>query len=151
VRYALGLHGHERGDSGVETDLHYGAWKLRRGPARVVAVAAGPDSSAEAVRWLGQAAGAGADVSLIASDAPEAPGIRVRRLDRMGPLALIRALDAEEQLRTLDAVLAFGPSARLLLRAVPGGLRGALRGVSSELDPAAVRWEQRESLEAVLG
>ena len=56
----------------------------------------------------------------------------------MGPLTLIRALEAEEQLRTIDAVIVFGTSARLLMHALPAGLRGSTRGCSERCDPATV-------------
>jgi glycosyltransferase involved in cell wall biosynthesis len=150
IRYLSGHHGHERGDSGVETGLHYGAWKLRRGSARIVGIAAGAGAIADAARWLADAAEGGADVSLIAPGAPEAPAVRIRRLDRFGPIALIRALDAEEQLRPLDAVVAFGRRATLLLHAVPSELRGHMREVSPSLDPHTVRWDNRDGLREVL-
>ena len=60
---------------------------------------------------------AGADVSLVSDCSSE--GIRVRPIPRVGALSLIRALDAEEQLRTLDAVIAFDSRTHLLLRCVP--------------------------------
>jgi glycosyltransferase involved in cell wall biosynthesis len=150
IRYLTGLHGHERGDSGVEAGRHYGAWKARRGSVRIVAVAAGARASTEAAEWLARAAEAGADVSLVTSRHPVAPALRVRRIDRLGPFALIRALDAEEQLRTLDAVVAFGRRATLLLHAVPGELRGHMREVSAELDPGSLPWNSREALREAL-
>jgi hypothetical protein len=70
--------------------------------------------------------------------------IRVRPLARAGPLALIRALDAEDQLRPVDAVVSFGWRARLLMRAVPGGLRGELSQITQETDPETVNWKLRE-------
>ncbi|HTZ65439.1 MAG TPA: glycosyltransferase family 2 protein [Solirubrobacteraceae bacterium] len=74
------------------------------------------------------------------------PGpVRVRQLARSGPLALIRALDAEDQLRPADAVVPFGWRARLLMRGVPGGLRGELSQITQETDPATVNWRVRES------
>jgi glycosyltransferase involved in cell wall biosynthesis len=150
LRYAAARHGHERGESGVQEGLHYGAWKLRRGSARIVGVAAGAQASMRATRWLAQAAAAGADVSLLTDDPPDDSQLRVRPLERFGPFALIRALDAEEQLRTLDAVVPFGRRAALLLHIVPQDLSGHLREVTSELDPGAVRWGSRDGLEAAL-
>ncbi len=146
IRYAAGWHGHERGNSGVAGELHYGAWKTRVGPGRVVGVAAGAQACAQASRWLTQAAAAGADVSLIAAGPATPTQLRVRQLDRRGPLTLIRALDAEEQLRPLDAVVAFGGSASLLLRLVPTSLRGHLRAIDCHTDAGSIPWSSRELL-----
>jgi glycosyltransferase involved in cell wall biosynthesis len=142
LRYAAGRRGHERGESGVEADLHYGAWKIGRGSLRVVALAGDEANAAAAASWLARAAALGADVSLLStSPAPPAEGVRVRRLQSLGPLAVIRGLDAEEQLRTLDVVIAFGRRASLILHAVPRGLRGHMWDLTPELDPAALSWD----------
>jgi hypothetical protein len=147
LRYTTGVHGHERGDSGVDPRLHYGAWKIRQGSMRVVGLAAGESSRAVAMSWLARAADAGVDVALIsdgaAVDAAGAPSVggssvRVRSIARFGPLSLIRALDAEEQLRTIDAVVPFGARSRLLLRGVPGSLRGGQRDITRTTDPGAI-------------
>lgn len=143
VRYLIGARGSELGDSGVGEREHYGAWKARRGPLHVVAVAGDGAASRRAAGWLAGAALAGADVALIAPGTPSAAavGVRLRPLERLGPLALIRALDAEEQLRSIDGVIAFGRMAGLLLRVVPPGLRGPLRDLHGELDPSLLRWD----------
>jgi hypothetical protein len=149
VRYITGAHGQERGDSGVDPALHYGAWKIHRGSLRVVGIAAGRSSRAQAMSWLDRAAAAGADVALISAGAGVAPGgaptagepeVRVRPLAHLGPLSLIRALDAEEQLRTMDAVVPFGMLATLLLRAVPGSLRGERSDLTEASDPVTIVW-----------
>jgi hypothetical protein len=145
IRYAAGWHGHERGASGVAGELHYGAWKARIGPGRVVGVACGEHACEQAASWLTQAAGAGADVSLIAAG-PAVAHLRVRRLHRRRPLQLIRALDAEEQLRPMDAVVAFGGSASLLLRLIPASLRGHMRAIDCHTDPGSLPWSSREQL-----
>ncbi len=135
VRHTLGFRGRERGRSGVATGGHYGARRLPRGSAHVVAVAAGTAATASATKWLTGIKADGADVVLI-SDSPGAltgSGVRLRDLPARRPLALIHALDAEEQLRTIDAVVPFGRSASMLMRLVPGNLRGAL-GRLSERD-----------------
>lgn len=135
IRHILGFRGRERGRSGAPAGGHYGARKLPRGSAHVVAVAAGAAATAGAARWLAEIQADGADVALI-SDSPEALAgsqIRLRRLPAKGPLALIHALDAEEQLRTIDAVVPFGRRASTLMRLVPSPLRGAL-GRLSERD-----------------
>jgi hypothetical protein len=150
VRYMTGAHGQERGDSGVDPTLHYGAWKIHRGSLRVVGIAAGRSSRAQAMSWLARAAAAGADVALLISDRVdvdpnEAPpvgesSVRVRPLTRFGPLSLIRALDAEEQLRTIDAVIPFGTLSSVLLRAVPSSLRGERTDLTPASDPTAIAW-----------
>jgi Glycosyl transferase family 2 len=135
IRHLLGFRGREHGRSGAPTGGHYGARKLPRGSVHVVAVAAGAAATAGATRWLADIQSDGADVALI-SDSPGAitgSQIRLRRLPAPSPLALIHALDAEEQLRTLDAVVPFGRHASTLMRLVPGTLRGAL-GRLSERD-----------------
>ena len=132
IRHVLGFRGRERGRSGAPAGGHYGARKLPRGSAHVVAVAVGPAATASATRWLTGIQTDGADVALI-SDSPGALAsqqTRLRRLPRSSPLALIHALDAEEQLRTIDAVVPFGWRASALMRLVPGPLRGALGQVS---------------------
>src|ERR1700683_2625071 len=108
-------------------------------------VAAGPATAAVAERWLASARAAGADVALIgACPGAVQDGVRIRALRRLGPLALIRALDAEDQLRPIDGVVAFGARAGLLLRAVPPGLRGQLSGITQETLPYTVNWRVRE-------
>jgi hypothetical protein len=142
LRCVLGRRGEQRGRTGVTANVHYGARRFRRGPMRAVAVALDPRSAARAAAWLGVAADAGADAALICVSVPEgAP--RVRRLASPGPLALIRALDAESQLRPLDAVIPFGRRAALLMNLVPGGLRGTEPHITYRSDPRAVPWTSR--------
>lgn len=143
IRFLLGARGGELGDSGVGEGEHYGSWTARRGPLHVVAVAGGGRDRARAADWLARAARAGADVALLAPAAAgaEEASVRVRALRRLGPLALIRALDAEGQLRSIDGVLAFGTAAKLVLRFVPSGLRGPVRDLRGEIDPSGVRWD----------
>jgi|HubBroStandDraft_4_1064222.scaffolds.fasta_scaffold06962_1 glycosyltransferase involved in cell wall biosynthesis len=159
VRYITGLDGHESGNSGVDSAMHYGTLKVHRGSIRIVGVAVGRVASAQARRWLTQAAASGADVALIAAGVDAEPlgdqasfgrDVRVHPLDGFGPLALIRALDAEEQLRTLDAVVPFGRRATLLLHAVPRGLRGYMREVTPDVDPGAIQRDSSARGEAVL-
>ncbi|HVY95397.1 MAG TPA: hypothetical protein VHA54_00415, partial [Solirubrobacterales bacterium] len=73
----------------------------------------------------------------IAPDGGAADGIRRRRLDGRGPGGLVRALDAEDQLRPFDAVLLAGGRERLLARAAPGALRGAVEPLRPGDAPAA--------------
>jgi glycosyltransferase involved in cell wall biosynthesis len=150
-RHLLGRRGERLGHSGVQASVHYGATNFRAGAPRVVGVASGHDAHARAVAWLEVVGASGADVVLLSDTADcdlavpagtevrTAESLRVRRIPRrMGPLALIRALDAEEQLRTIDSVIAFGPRARRLLHAVPPGLRGAVRDFDENSDPQTI-------------
>jgi len=150
-RHLLGRRGEQIGRSGVHASAHYGATSFREGAPRVMGVASGKDAHTRALDWLGVAGACGVDVALLsdtrdrgsalrldARERPEEP-VRVRRIPRrMGPLGLIRALDAEEQLRTIDAVIAFGSRASLLLRSVPPGLRGTVHTLDEHTDPAMV-------------
>lgn len=127
LRHVLGRRGPVTGDSGVPPGAHYGSRRRRAGSRRVVAVACGGPASERALAWLQAARVDGADVVLVSDTAmPGAPagGVRVRRLAAPRPVPLLRALDAEAQLRTYDELRPFGRRARLLLRLVPGGLRG---------------------------
>ncbi|HTU78133.1 MAG TPA: glycosyltransferase family 2 protein [Solirubrobacteraceae bacterium] len=153
TRHVLGRRGAELGASGVAGDTHYGSRKIRCGSLRAVGVAADPSSAERAGGWLASAQAAGADVALIRPGAGGEAGedvdvrggaLRVRPLARAGPLALIRALDAEDQLRPVDAVVSFGWRARLLMLGVPSGLRGELSQITQETDPATVNWKVRE-------
>jgi Glycosyl transferase family 2 len=147
TRHLLGRRGAERGASGVADDGHYGSRRVHCGALRAVAVAADAGSARQAERWLAAAQAAGADVALIAPGAPDRDrdaSVRLRPLAKAGPLALIRALDAEDQLRPVDAVVAFGWKARLLARGVPSGLRGEMPQITQETDPQTVNWRVRE-------
>lgn len=148
TRQLLGRRGSERGRSGVAGSAHYGSRRLRRGRVRVVGVAPDAGTAAAAERWLMSARAAGADVALIGACPVAAQGtIRVRSLRRLGLLALIRALDAEDQLRPIDTVVAFGWRSRMLLRGVPPGLRGELSDITQETDPETVSWTVREHVD----
>lgn len=133
IRQITGRRGTVRGRSGVPVAMHYGSFDHRRGNPRVVAVAAGSVAVARACEWLADARAAGADVVLIADARLPATGVRVHRVPGMRPLALIRALTAEGQLRPVDAVMAFGLCARGLLHAVPPNLRGAARATAEHV------------------
>ena len=114
----------------------FGQRPPRRGPVRLVGIACGSRRAAPLERWLGEAAGAGADVSLISTQPVD--GGRVRRRDPGGgtPGALIRALDAEEQVRPIDAIVPAGRRERLLARLAPGSLRGAVPPLTPDGDAA---------------
>jgi Glycosyl transferase family 2 len=96
----------------------------RAGPPRVVAVARGPARTAQAARWLERAAGAGLDVTLITDAATAAHTVRTLEVPGLGPFRLVRAVDAEHQLRPIDALVPAGRSERRRLLFVPASLRG---------------------------
>jgi hypothetical protein len=109
----------------------------RAGLPRVVAVAHGRARAEEAARWLERAAGAGLDVALITDSATAAYGVRTLEVPGLGPFRLARAVDAEHQLRPIDALVPAGRSERLRLLLVPGSLRG-VRGIGLGTDPRTI-------------
>jgi hypothetical protein len=127
--------------SGVPSDAgdQQGDEAARIGPPRLIGVAIGAGGASELAHWLARAADAGADVALVAPDAPDGTAVRCRRLDGHGPGALARALDAEDQIRPTDALVLAGRRERLLVRAVPSSLRGTAPPLGpSAPAPAAV-------------
>ncbi len=122
------------------------------GPSKVVAVVDAGESEQATRRWLEQLQRRGVDVALIVArssaaghrlrasgqspaTATAARDIPVRVLKRLRPLAVIRALEVETQLRTIDAVVPVGKRARLIRRMVPRTLRPEIPGLDIELDP----------------
>jgi hypothetical protein len=110
----------------------FGQQPPRVGPVRVVGVALGERDASRIAAWLVEAAAAGADVSLISPEAAGAAGVRRRRLESAAPGELLRALDAEDQVRPIDALIPAGRRERMMLRLVPSSLRGAV----APLDPS---------------
>jgi (heptosyl)LPS beta-1,4-glucosyltransferase len=127
----------ERGDG------HFGRGEPGRGPVRLVALAAGEDEAARAIEWLESARTAGADVALITDASAAAArwtggnGWRAAiELQRFRLRPLMRALDAAEQVRPIDALaLAPGGKPERMTRRVPGALRGAAPSLSFADDP----------------
>ncbi len=117
----------------------HGAEPPRVGPVRLVGIGLGASGGARLGTWLSEAARAGADVALICRrDAPDG-AVRARRVSGLGPGALARALDAEDQLRPIDAIVPAGARERRLLGFTPEGLRGAVPPLSpAEVPEAAV-------------
>lgn len=114
----------------------HGQEQPRLGAVKLVGVALSGAADRRLAAWLGEAAAAGADVALIsAADGPA--GVRRRRPDGHGVGALIRALDAENQARPIDALVAPGRRERALRRIVPRELRGAAPAVEPD-GPASV-------------
>jgi len=113
---------------------HFG--RRRVGPVKVVAIASSPRGATAALRRLGELERRGADVALIAPQRPEGdPRLPFQRVRRVGPLSVIRAIEAEMHVRPIDTVIAEDRRARLVLRLLPGSFRPQLRdlGGSEEL------------------
>jgi hypothetical protein len=123
---------------GTAAPSHYSQERVRRGPVRLVAIASGEQRAARAAAWLAAARAAGADVALV-TDAPGAAAdgdLHVRRLSRLTPLRLIRALDAEGQLRGVDAFVPCGRRERRLAGMLPNDLRALFGALDPDTDPA---------------
>jgi len=133
--------------SGSESGARgFGQESPRLGPVRIVGVALGARGAERLAPWLEAAAAAGADVALIAPTSPEGAGVRGRRLGGRGAGELVRALDAEEQLRPVDALLLAGSRERRRLRLAPRALRGAIEPLDPATPPAqALRDVQERS------
>jgi hypothetical protein len=115
----------------------------RVGPVRFVGIAYGAGSARRLSGWLAAAAEAGADVAMICDRPSEAAGVRCRALESQGPGALLRGLDAEDQIRPIDAVVPAGRRERLALRLAPRALRGAIAPLDSGLAPADAERQAR--------
>lgn len=134
---------------------HFG--RRRAGPVKIVALADGGRAARAAARWLAELRTQGADVALISTGNgavgveqrhsegradPRATAsfksiedVPLRTVKRFGPLTVIRALEIETQLRTIDAVVPVGRRARLIHRLVPGTLRPEIADLDIDLDP----------------
>jgi hypothetical protein len=113
----------------------FGQEAPRLGPVRVVGLALDPRGAARLLPWLEAAAAAGADVALIGADPGRATPVRLRPLAGAGPGELVRAIDAEDQLRPVDALLPAGRRERRRLRLAPGALRGAVPPLDPDSTP----------------
>jgi glycosyltransferase involved in cell wall biosynthesis len=127
-----------RGKRGDEpAPAHYAQPRVRRGPVRLLVIACGDHDRLGVARWVMGAQAAGADVGLVTDSPPDASsGLHVRELERLTPLRLIRALDAEFQLRGVDALVPWGPRERRLARLLPHDLRAPYRALDPDTDPA---------------
>ncbi len=114
---------------------HFG--RRRIGPVKVVAVAARGRSTRAAAHWLRELGAQGADVALVSEEMDPGLDIPQQTVKRLGPLAVIRALQSEMDVRPIGAVVGVGRRARLILRLLPGSLRGEITGVDLSVDPTA--------------
>jgi hypothetical protein len=112
-------------ESGAE---HFGRRSV--GPLKIVAVASGGRATQEAVEWLEGLRARGADVALIAEDAPEDITIPHQAVRRLGPLSVIHAIERELHVRAIDAVVPIGGRARRVLRLLPRSHRPEIEGLS---------------------
>jgi hypothetical protein len=131
--------------AGAHQGSHFG--QRRAGPARIVAVADRGLPAQRAAEWLGALRRGGVDVALIseqpataeqppmAGQPPTTERIPQRAVARIRPLAVIRALETERQVRIVDAVVPFGRRSRLLHRVLPHTLRPRIPGLDSDVDP----------------
>jgi hypothetical protein len=132
-----------RGGSGERSGGH-GAEPPRVGPVRLVGIGLGASAGARLGAWLSEAAESGADVALICGRSAPDIAVRVRQVSGIGPGALARALDAEDQLRPIDAVVPAGARERRLLGLSPRALRGPVQPLSPEQAPDAAVWSVLE-------
>jgi (heptosyl)LPS beta-1,4-glucosyltransferase len=122
----------------ASTDRSDGGRHFGRRPAgapKVVALAAGSAATRDAGRWLVELQANGIDVALISTDDAEEE-LPTRRVGSLAPLATMRALDVEMQLRTIHAVVPFGHRARVIRHLLPGTLRPRIPGVDAATEPA---------------
>jgi hypothetical protein len=119
------------------TGEHFGQRDPRLGSVRIVAVAAGAGAAQRAAAWLRGIQAAGGDGALI-TDAPPPPDreLHVRAVERVSPLRVIRALEAEHQLRPIDALACAPGRAGRILPLIPGRLRGGAGAIELGGDPA---------------
>ena len=117
---------------------HFAVEHRLDGSPRLVGLASGAETE-QALAWLEAARDGGADVALVSNKQPQKAQLRVRRVGRLTPLEILRALDQEWQLRPYDALAVFAGRPKVVARMLPRRLRG-LRGV---IDPK--RTDPKES------
>jgi hypothetical protein len=116
------------------------------GPPKVVALSGDGAASQTAARWLAGLRAQGLDVTLISTATVNGEGVPVQGIERLSPLSVIRALEIETQLRTIDAVVIVGRRARLVGRFLPGTLRPQIPGLDTDVDPVQASELVRDSL-----
>jgi hypothetical protein len=134
--------------AGTGGDEHFGNAGARRrgGPPRIVAVARGAGSAERAAEWLERAVSESrADAVLLTDSDVARSAIRTRRLPSAGTLSLVRAIDAEHQLRPVDAILAASAAERRRLRFLPASFTG-IGVLTLDADPATVAAEVEAAL-----
>jgi hypothetical protein len=114
---------HRLRHSSGEGSSGFGQEPPRIGPPRIVGLALGSRGAARLAGRLEAAAQDGADVALVGAAPPPGSTVPHRPLDRLGPGRLVRAVDAEDQLRPIDSLLPAGRRERLAMRLFPAALR----------------------------
>jgi hypothetical protein len=103
---------------------HFGH-ATRSGSGRMVGVAAGRRDAERLVEQLSAQQARGVDVVLLTPvSPPQLRGVEIRRLDRFSPFAILRGLEAEDQLRPIAKTVTVGQRAALAVRFAPRHLRG---------------------------
>lgn len=139
---------------------HFG--RRPAGPPKIVAVSGDGEARRIATRWLSGLQKQGIDVVLISTahspnqearadcetqtELSTGDDVPLQAAKNLRPLAVIRALEIETQLRTIDAVLAIGRRARLVQHFVPSTLWPTLPGLNVALDPETAAWEAKERI-----
>lgn len=116
---------------------HFGRLVLRSAEVRLCAVVAG--DPARALAWLRAAHAAGADVALVTDR--EVDGrwwLHVRRVRRIDPVHVLRALDAMEQVRPVDRLVGSPRWLGAVRRLAGEGRAGVLPPARLDEDPVAV-------------
>ena len=122
----------ERSD-GTAEGRHFG--RRPTGVPKVVAIAGRGEATQVARRWLDALRSAGVDVALLSDDERTSEEIPTQKLRHLRPLETMRALDIEMQIRTIHAVVAFGPLASFVRQVIPASLRPEIRGLDIHADP----------------
>jgi hypothetical protein len=145
-------------------DGHFGRRPAR--PAKVIGLATRGPAEQAARAWLGALRSAGIDTALVCDceqgadcqrgedrqrGADSKQGADCQRgeahelsdgeiptemVSSLWPLATMRAIDVEMQVRTAHAVVAFGRRAQLVRSLLPHSLRPSIAGVDANVDPA---------------
>ena len=111
-------------DRQITSQVHYGRRKERMGPVRLALIcSARALASARVARWIADSERAGVWVTVISSSSSAPAGVRVHKVAHLGPALVIRALDAERQLGSLDGLVGADRWIRPLLRLIPSTLR----------------------------
>ena len=120
--------------AGAHRDGHFGRRPV--GPPKVVALSGDGAASQTAARWLAGLRAQGIDVALVCTATANDEGVPLQSIERLSPLSVIRALEIETQLRTIDAVVTVGRRARLVGKFLPGTLRPEIPCLDADIGPA---------------
>ncbi|HEY7831455.1 MAG TPA: glycosyltransferase family 2 protein [Solirubrobacteraceae bacterium] len=118
------------GEGEDTTPGHFG--RRRIGHPKILALAPRGRSGRAAREWLQGLQAQGMDVVLVTDEVAVEGDIPLCTVTRFRPLAIMRAIDLETQVRELDAVVAFGRRARIIRRLLPSTLRPVLPGMRPE-------------------